>query len=175
MTFSLDRTSGARLAWLAAFVAAGALTTLGFACAAPFAGLAAVAALANSRRTALALTASAWLVNQIAGFAILHYPTDPETFAWGGALLLVALAACETARLVAPRLGVVAAFVAGFVVYEGALFAATVATGGVTTHYALESVARIFLINAVAFAVLLAGSRLVATLAARQSRRLAFG
>jgi hypothetical protein len=174
MTFSFIRSDGARLAWFAAFVAAGALATFGFACAAPFAGMAAVAALTDSRRTALTLTAAAWLVNQIAGFAFLHYPTDPETFAWGGALLLVALAACETARLVAPRLGAVAAFVASFVVYEGGLYAATVATGGVTTHYAPESVARIFLVNAVAFAALLAGSKLIAALAARQARRVAF-
>lgn len=167
MTLSLTRSGGARLAWFGAFVGACALSTFGFACAAPFAGLAAVAALTSSRGAALTLVAAAWLANQLVGYAFLHYPTDPVTLAWGGALLAVSLAGCEAARLVAPRLGAIAALVASFIAYEGLLYAATVATGGVTTHYAPESVARLFLVNAVAFGVLLAASKLAPALVAR--------
>jgi hypothetical protein len=174
MTLSSTGFGVARALWFGAFLGAVALSTFGFACAAPFAGMAAVAALAETRRVALTLTASAWLVNQIAGFAFLHYPTDPETLAWGGGLLAVALASCEAARLAAPRAGALAAFLASFAVYEGLLYAATVATGGMTEHYALESVARIFLINAIAFAVLFATNRLAVTLAARRARGLAY-
>ncbi|ATQ68168.1 MULTISPECIES: hypothetical protein [Methylosinus] len=171
MTLSLDRSGGRALAWLAAFIAVGAFAGFGVACAAPFAAFAAVAAIANPRGAALTLTASAWLVNQIIGFAFLHYPTDPATLGWGVALLVVALLACETARLVAPRAGAVAAFVAGFGAYEGALYLATVATGGVTTHYAPESVARLFAINAAAFAALLAAGKIASLIATRRARR----
>ncbi|MBY6242073.1 hypothetical protein [Methylosinus sp. Sm6] len=175
MTLSLDRFGGLRLAWLGAFVAVGAFASFGVSCAAPFAAFAAIAAIANPRGAALALTASAWLVNQVVGFAVLHYPSDPETLGWGGALLAVALLGCETARLVAPRAGVIAAFVASFVAYEGALYLATVAMGGVTTHYAPESVARLFAINAAAFAVLFAAGKLASAIVARRARAVVYG
>jgi multisubunit Na+/H+ antiporter MnhG subunit len=170
MTLALDRSGGRALAWLAAFIAVGAFASFGVACAAPFAAFAAVAALANPRGAALTLTASAWLVNQVVGFAFLHYPTDPATLGWGVALLAVALLACETARLVAPRAGAVAAFVASFIAYEGALYLATVASGGDTAHYCLESVTRIFAVNAAAFILLLAAGKIASAIAPRRAR-----
>ncbi|MBG0811440.1 hypothetical protein IY145_18985 [Methylosinus sp. H3A] len=141
--------------WSGSLILAGAFFSLAFACAAPLAGFAAIAALTCSRRGALASTAAIWLANQLVGFAILHYPTDFETLAWGGALGVIALLCCETARLVA-RVAVgagapIAALVASFLVYEGVLFVITRAVGGDVSHYALAGVTRIFAVDACAF------------------------
>ncbi|WP_157234990.1 hypothetical protein [Methylosinus sp. LW4] len=143
------------LLWSGALILVGAFFSLAFACAAPLAGFAAIAALTSARRNALALTAAIWFANQLVGFTMLHYPLDFETLAWGGALGLIALICCETARF-AVRMSIgagapFAALAASFLVYEGALFAITRAVGGDVSHYALASVARIFAINAGAF------------------------
>lgn len=143
------------LLWSGALILVGAFFSLAFACAAPLAGFAAIAALTSTRRNALALTAAVWLANQLVGFTMLHYPLDVETLAWGGALGIIALVCCETARFAA-RMSIgagapFAALAASFLVYEGALFAITRAIGGDVSHYALASVARIFAINVCAF------------------------
>ncbi len=66
--------------------------TLGFAhCAVPFAAFGAVAAMTLPRRDALLLTVALWLVNQIVGFAVLHYPWDAMTLTWGAIFAGVAV------------------------------------------------------------------------------------
>jgi hypothetical protein len=159
------------LFWSGSLIVAGAFFSLAFACAAPLAGFAALAALTSTRRGALALTVAIWFANQIVGFTILRYPTDFETLAWGGALGVIALLCCETARLVA-RFAAgagapIAALVASFLVYEGLLFVITRAVGGDVSHYALASVARIFIIDASAFFGLWAFGLACAALGAR--------
>jgi hypothetical protein len=162
--------------WSASLILAGAFFSLAFACAAPLAGFAAVAALTSARRAALALTASIWLANQLVGFTILHYPTDFETFAWGGALGVIALLCCEAARLVARFAGGAgapfAALLASFLVYEGALFSVTSAVSGDVSHFALASVARIFTINVAAFLGLWTWSLLCAAVGAARPAAL---
>ena len=65
--------------WIALLVLASAVFSLGFACAVPLAAFAAIAALTLSRRDAFTLVGAVWLTNQIAGFAIHHYPMTPST------------------------------------------------------------------------------------------------
>lgn len=134
---------------------ASILFTLGFACAVPLAAFAAIAAMSFSRRDALLATGGVWLANQLWGFGVLHYPTDASTFAWGGALGVVALLSCEAAGFTARRfsgvLGAGAAFLAAFVAYQGLLVAIDLAIGLPCDAFAPAIVARILLINACAF------------------------
>ena len=140
--------------WLALLVVASVAFTLGFACAVPLAAFAAAAALTLPRRQALLLVAAVWLANQVVGFAVLSYPWDGETFAWGAALGVVALLSTLAARAVAHRLAragtaaaALAAFAGAFAVYEGALFVVSLAAGA-TADFTPHIVAWILTMNA---------------------------
>ena len=150
--------------------------TLGFACAVPLAAFAAISAISFGRRNALLATGAVWLANQAIGFGFMHYPLDAETLAWGGALGIIALLSCEAAGLASRRIsgvaGVVAAFLAAFVAYEGSLLLIDATIGLLERVDALGTL-RIFLINASAFGGLWA----LKTIASSTSvyRRLAAG
>lgn len=152
-------TTNRRAFWFATFIAASVILSFGWACALPFAGFAAVAALTTARREALLLTGAVWFANQAVGFLFLLYPTDSMTLFWGGALGVIALLSCESAGLLARRFpglaGGIAAFLAAFVVYESLILAITAATGPGVDHFTAPVVTRIFLINLAAFAALL--------------------
>lgn len=156
---------------IAALAVASVLFTVGFACAVPLAAFAAIAALCFGRREALVAIGVVWLANQAWGFAFMHYPLDAETFAWGGALGVIAALSCEAAGLAHRRLsgplGLVAAFLSAFLVYEGALILIdlVVLQGG--DDFAPAVATRIFLINVCAFGGLLAVKTLVAGLTPR--------
>lgn len=157
---------GRHLLWSALLIAASVAFSLGFACAVPFAGFAAFAALTANRSEALLLVFATFLANQCVGFGLLDYPRTAETFAWGGVLgavsLLATLAAdWAIARLPAGRLmPAAAAFVSAFIAYEGLLFAATAVSGDGFAAYTPLVIARILGINLAAFVGLLALHRL---------------
>jgi hypothetical protein len=155
--------------WLAALLAASTGFTLGFACAVPFAAFGAIAALSLPRRDALLLTVALWLLNQIIGFTVLHYPWDEMTFVWGAVLGIVAVLSTVAAQTVIKDRNVVAAsligFIAAFFVYEGSLYIVSATALGGTEDFTLAIVARILAVNAAAFAGLLAVSLLVAAMA----------
>jgi hypothetical protein len=169
-----------RVLWICALVLASLILSLGFACALPFAAFAAIAALTLSRRDAFALIGIIFLANQILGFAIHHYPLAMETLAWGAALGLVAVLstlAAQSAKGVLPRGGFMAAaaaFLAAFAVYEGSLFAIPAALGSGFVDYAPSIVARIFAINAAAFAALMLIRRLAASTQPRTETALPY-
>jgi hypothetical protein len=144
-----------RLPWILTLIAASLLFSFAIACAVPLAGFAAIAAITLGRRDALLSTGAIWLANQAVGFGFLHYPTDAATLAWGGALGVIALLSCEAAGAMARRLhaatGAGVAFLAAFVVYEGAIVAITAATGPGADHFALATVSWVFFVNAGAF------------------------
>lgn len=146
--------------WIALMVLASVIFSLGFACAVPLAAFAAIAALTMNRRDAFVLVGAVWLANQIAGFTLLHYPWTAESFAWGAALGGVALLSTVAAQWTKDHLEqghmvlAAAAFVAAFAVYEGTLFAISVAIGSGLSNYTPSVVRRIFAINAAAFAAL---------------------
>ncbi len=159
---------------IAALAVASVLFSLGFACAVPIAAFAAIAALSFDRRDALLAIGAVWLVNQAWGFAVLHYPLASETFAWGGALGVIAALSCEAAGVVHRRLsgapGLVATFLSAFLVYEAALVLIDLAIAGSGEDIASAVVTRIFLINACAIGGLLALKALVVNVAPRRER-----
>jgi hypothetical protein len=99
---------------------------LGFACAVPFAAFGAVSAMTLPRRDALLLAVALWLINQVIGFAVLHYPWDGMTLAWGAILGATALLSTAAAQAAMRGQGVVVtaatSFAAAFLVYEGGLY-----------------------------------------------------
>jgi len=135
-----------------------------YACAAPFAAVAALAAAKMDRATGLALVVVAWLANQIVGYGLLDYPMTANSFAWGGAIGLAAIAGFLAARSLADArpgdwftLG--ASLVAAFVFYETVLYAAGFVLETSEAAFSLEVVGRIFAINAVSFVGLLVAHR----------------
>ncbi|MCI0468252.1 MAG: hypothetical protein L0Y57_14840 [Beijerinckiaceae bacterium] len=159
--------AGPRKLWMGLLVLLSVLFSLGFSCAVPLAAFAAIGALTLSRRDAFVLIGAVWLANQIIGFAFLHYPLEPVTFAWGGALGAVAVLATFAAQSVNGRrpqqtriVAASAAFLAAFAAYEGALFALSAAAGSGLSSFAPAIAGRIFLINAAAFAALIVAYRL---------------
>src|SRR3954462_4631533 len=79
--------------WIALVSGSSVLFSLALACATPFAALATVSGLALRRGPALALVGTAWLANQAVGYGLLNYPRTPDSFAWGAAIGIAALAA----------------------------------------------------------------------------------
>jgi hypothetical protein len=158
--------AGRRPLWIASLILASVVFSLGFACAVPLAAFAAVAALTLSRRDAFALVGAVWLANQIAGFALHHYPVTASTLAWGAGLGAVALLSTLAAQWVKDHLAqshavaAMAAFLAAFAVYEGSLFAISLALANGVSDYAPSIVCRIFAINTAAFAALFLVHRL---------------
>jgi hypothetical protein len=156
------RQTGAIVALLAASSVA---LTLGFACALPLAAFATISAMFFQPRVAAGAVFAVWLMNQIIGFRLLHYPTDPSTIAWGFALGIIGLLSLGAAFLVLSRLGgfvgVLASFFAAFVVYEAAIYIVCVASGTGVGSFTAPIVTRIFLINAASFGGLVAARELL--------------
>jgi hypothetical protein len=157
--------------WSALLFAASLGFTFGFACAVPFAAFSAITALTLNRRDALLLTVALWLVNQIIGFTILHYPWDGTTFAWGAVLGVVALLTTGAAfAVISGRPAVVtamASFAAAFIAYEGGLYLVSATVMGGTEDFTTAIVVRILEINAAGFAGLLAAGFLIAAAGSR--------
>jgi len=162
--------------WSALLLAASLGFTFGFACAVPFAAFGVIAALTLSGRDALLLSVALWLVNQIIGFTILHYPWDGPTLIWGAVLGSVAVLSTAAAQAGIRGRGAVAAgpasFAAAFVVYEGSLYLVSAAALGGTEDFTAAIVLRILAINGAAFAGLLAVSILIAAAAGSRARPL---
>jgi hypothetical protein len=159
--------SGRQTSAIVAVLAASSVAlTLGFACALPLAAFATISALIFQPRAAVGAVLTVWLINQMVGFSFLHYPTDPSTIAWGFALGVIALLSLGAAFLALSRLdglvGILASFLAAFVVYEGAIYVVCVASGTGVGSFTAPIVTRIFLINAASFGGLLAARELLA-------------
>ena len=132
--FAFDRASFKRLpitlqrVWIGLLAGASIVATGAFACAAPFAAVATLAAATLSLRQALAVTAALWLGNQIVGYSVLGYPTDGATLGWGVVMVVASLAAAFVAqrggRAMAQKpalLRLATLFIAAFATYEAGL------------------------------------------------------
>lgn len=171
--------SSRTVVWIVLVTVSSVLFSLGFACATPFAAIAAVAGSRMSRNSALALVAATWLANQAVGYLLLDYPRTADSFGWGFAIgagaLLATLAVHTLGRFeLRPLLQFAAAFAVAFAVYEGALFAATAllpAGGG----FSLAVIGYVAKINALGFIGLFALYQLsvAAGLLAAPTRRAA--
>ncbi len=150
-----------RAGWITFLTIATILGSFVFACATPFAALAALGVLFLPRRDAFILVGVTWAANQIVGFVFLHYPLTADTFGWGAAMGVAALLATAAALGGAPlgrRFGwsfaAVLTFAIAFLVYQLGLFAATAvlpAGGGFSEQITLY----VLQVNGVAFAGLL--------------------
>ncbi len=120
-----------------------------FACALPFAALAAVAGRALSARAAYGTVGAVWLVSQILGFTVHHYALTASTFAWGFVIGLSALAATFAARNVPAAFAFAAPLVAEL---------AVLSTYGAFRHEMMSGSAmgRVAIVNVAGFAILFA-------------------
>lgn len=182
-TPALGSPASRRAVWIAILVLAAVGSSVVFACATPFAALAALAALYMNRRDAFIVTGITWVANQAIGFGFLHYPHSWESVAWGiaigaGAMIATALAAGigNTLRHLGLVLTLPASFAAAFAGYEIALYPATVALSSDSSAFSVPVVLYILKVNVVAFAGLLvlqyAGARIGLT-PTRPSRGIA--
>jgi len=155
--------------WLGLMVLISAALTIAFTCITPFAAFAVIAALTVPRRDTVMLAVTLWLTNQVVGFGLLHYPWTASTLAWGAALGVAAVVGTLAALWTHRRLGSLpslarsgAAFLAAFVLYQLALYAAAAAWLGGTEMFAPGIVSQAFLINAVTLVGLFALQQVMA-------------
>jgi hypothetical protein len=152
--------SATPMLWVALIAALSVGGSYVYACAAPFAAVGALAARKMDFGTGLTLVLLVWAANQIVGFGILDYPHTMDSFAWGAAIGFAAVAAFFAARVIG-NLGwnnivaTLASFAVAFAVYEAVLYVATFALGGADA-LAFDIVMQVLVINAVAFAGILA-------------------
>jgi hypothetical protein len=130
--------------------AAGLICSL-LGCIVPFAALAAAAALLCSKRIAAAILATTWLINQVLGFTVHHYPRDPSTFAWGIAIGVATAAAYACARIA--RGNAVMALLLAFAAFEGVLVLFSLRLGD-WEAYVPSVIAMLFGTNALWFAAI---------------------
>jgi hypothetical protein len=154
-TGAASETSGANL-WIAFIAGLTVIGSYGFACVAPLAAVAALAALTLRRTEGLLLVLIAWVANQVVGFTLLSYPHTADTYAWGAAIGVAAVlgyvAAVAVTPVVTSRLAAaLVAFAAAFAAYQLALYAFGVATGYAGDSFSLSVVGDVLVINAVAY------------------------
>ncbi len=148
--------TGAAL-WIALIAGLTVVGSFAYACAAPFAAVAALAALTLNRTDGLILVVVSWVINQAVGFVLLSYPHTADTYAWGAAIGLSSVAGYIAARAVTrieqPALvAYAAAFVAAFVFYQLGLYLSGVAMGYKGDAFSTAIVTEVLSINAVAYA-----------------------
>jgi hypothetical protein len=156
-----------RLLWIGLLTAATLLMTGVFACAVPFAALAAIAAFDTERRDGLLLIGAVWLANQVYGFTVLGYPHEAQAYAWGVTMGIGAVISYYAARAVVSALAakgaliaVLAALPVAFVAYEAVLYVATQFLTRGEGAFNTDVVAYVSLVEVVAFVALLIAHRL---------------
>jgi len=164
---------GTRAAWLAAFLLATALFSVGLTCAVPLVAFAAICALRQSRGQALLFVGVLWLATELIGFMGLtpmQFPIAWAAFGWaalvGAAILAATWAAHSVARRIPGAGGVVVAFVTAFGVYESVMWAVSGLVGGAAQAFASGILLQVLVLNGVTFAALL----LVGALTSRAGR-----
>jgi hypothetical protein len=169
------RNATGRAIWMALIVVSGVGLSILFACATPFAALAALAALKIERRDTAAVLALVWLCNQVVGYGFLGYPWTWDSAAWGaaigvsaGAALLAAMALATTRP--AP-FALSLPFVGAFAAYELTLYIAGSVLPGGEGAFSAAIIEHLFLVNLVALIGLLAAHQaaLLAGLLARRA------
>jgi hypothetical protein len=156
-----------RLLWIGFLTVATLLMTGVFACAVPFAALAALAAFDTERRDGLLLIGAVWLANQIYGFTVLGYPHEVQAYYWGLTMGIGAVIAYYAARgvvaYVKPMGALVAVFSAlpvAFLAYEAAIYVGSLVLTNGEGAFNTDVVAYVTLVEVVAFLALLIAHRL---------------
>jgi hypothetical protein len=150
----------------------GAVVAGGFmlSCVAPLCALAVVLAATFEWRTSLLAMTFVWLVNQVVGFALFHFPRTADSFLWGVAIGLAALLITVIARAVVRRASswnalwrLIAALAVTFALYEVAFWAASFLLGGRETFTA-AILMQVALVNTAWLGAIIALNELVAAL-----------
>jgi len=156
-----------RLLWIGLLTAATLLMTGVFACAVPFAALAAIAAFDTERNDGLLLIGAVWLANQVYGFTVLGYPHEAQAYYWGLTMGIGAVVAYYAARAaisaLAPQstlIAVLAALPVAFVAYEAVLYLGTLVLSRGEGAFNTDVVAYVSMVEVVAFLALLVAHRL---------------
>lgn len=151
-----------RQLWLVLLVGSSVVFSFNFACAAPLVAFGVAAALTLPSRDALSLICGVWFADQVFGYTVIDYPWTANSLAWGVLLGVAAVLATLAAQWTVQRssgqpraIGVFAAFMAAFTVYEGVLFAPVLLGLGGMGGFKLAVIGRIFAINAGALGGLL--------------------
>jgi len=155
--------------WAGIVASAGILLSLALACATPFAAIATVTGANMRPREAFTVTGFAWLANQAVGYLVLGYPTTWDSFAWGAAIGVAALAAVAGVLAVRRRASsgiaaLLAGFVLAFCLYEAVLFSATAFLPSADEAFSLTVVMDILWTNVLALCGLLVLHRLAVAL-----------
>lgn len=165
-TSRTESSLGSPWLWIALLAAASVLLSFRLSCATPFAALAALAAIHMKRSEGVALVALSWALNQAVGYAFLGYPHDGQSYAWGVAIGVSALAAFAAASAVAPRLAhlgsitmMAATLAVAFIVYQVAIYAPAAFLPSSETAYSWPVIGQIALVNALVFPGLLLAHR----------------
>jgi hypothetical protein len=156
--------------WIVLLVAASIAFSRVFACATPFAALATIAALSLPRREAMIFILFAWAANQLIGYCVSDYPRTLDSFFWGGAIGLAAVASTLAARLAAGKCGqakptwaqLAVIFVVAMTAYEGVLLVAALTPMGGLKEFTIAIVGWVVTANLSALAVLYGVNRLLA-------------
>lgn len=146
---------------LAAAVTAGSFV---LSCSMPFAALAVALAATVGLRASLAIVGLVWILNQLAGFTLFHFPWTLNAVGHGAAIGLAALLAAVVAHGVLRRRSfawLLLALAASFVVYETALWSAALFLGGRDT-FALPIVTQLGLVNVAWFVGIIALNEIAA-------------
>jgi hypothetical protein len=155
--------------WSAFLVFASTAGSLIFACATPFAAVAAVAVLTLPPRLALVTTMGVWLGNQAVGFLMLGYPLTPSALAWGPILGGTAIIATAVAIQVSAQFDRadlrhwLAVFAAALATQQGLVLAASLAEGSAS----LSVAAGVGALNVLWFTLLAVVYRLAVGMTAR--------
>jgi hypothetical protein len=162
MTRTQTSTTGSPWLWIGLLAVASVALSFKLSCATPFAALATLAALHMSKRDGVAMIVLAFALNQAVGYCALDYPRTFDSFAWGAAIGVAALATFFAASELAPRLArlgrlpmMAVTLVAAFAVYEIVLFAATAVLPATEVAFSWPIVGEIGLVNALVFPALL--------------------
>ncbi|MBW4553571.1 MAG: hypothetical protein KME35_21025 [Aphanocapsa sp. GSE-SYN-MK-11-07L] len=125
--------------WFFLLVGLGTMSNVVYTCTVPLVGFGAIAGSTLIRRRAIATAMTMWLVNQMLGFTLHHYPLTLSTFAWGfvlglGTLLVTLLASMNPPFAQNQTIGhyqwLGIAFAVGFILYELVIWLAGLALGG---------------------------------------------
>lgn len=111
--------------WTVILAVAVVVGSFALSCATPFAALAVALAATVGLRASLATIGFVWVVNQIVGFTLFHFPWTPSAIGQGAAILAAALLGATTADAILRRRSLVRlglALVFSFVVYEATLW-----------------------------------------------------
>jgi len=143
--------------WIALIAGLTVIGSFIFACAAPLAAVAALAALKFERGEGLALVVVSWFINQAVGFVLLSYPHTADSYAWGAAIGVAAvlgyLAADAATRFSMPApLAWIVSFAVAFIVYQIGLYAAGVAFAYEGNAFSADIVTEVLVINTIAYA-----------------------